>query len=263
MFCKDDSLTYLNKLGYNVILYPRENVQPLLVIAGKKPLTVLGPLSDFTTGATYSPKVVRGQPAPTITGKKTNKLDTSLGLELANRLLSAMGASAGKLDVGYQHASKIEVFFENVLSDSVFPTEIDKYLLSGRPVDQSLLMESIDKEGRAFVITETIRSNSFGVAAYDERSVPIKVNVAEIKGLLGASAGVSISGTGDHHLSFQGQVFLAFGFRAIGFTVIKDQAGPRFDLTVSARPVAMKGGATEPQSESVVFRRNELLELEF
>jgi len=36
MFCKDDSLDYLNHLGYNVVKLPREKIEPLLVIAGKK-----------------------------------------------------------------------------------------------------------------------------------------------------------------------------------------------------------------------------------
>jgi len=133
MFCKDDSLDYLNHLGYNVVKLPREKIEPLLVIAGKKQgLEVLGPLSHFVVDASSIPPVKCNEETAEISSMKTNKLDSSLGIDLMNTLLSAMGAAGGKVNLGYQKTGQIEITFDNVLSDYVYPTDIDDYLLSGK-----------------------------------------------------------------------------------------------------------------------------------
>jgi hypothetical protein len=266
MICKDDSLNYLNHIGYNVIKLPLENIKPLLVIGGKKTgLKVLGPLSDFVLDAQYSPEVIYGGEAPKITGKKSNKLDLGLGLDLMNRLLSAMGAVSGGIDVKYEKASQIQIVFENVLSDYVYPTEIDKYLLSGKPKTESLLTEWIDEDGEAYIITETIKSNSFGVIAYDKSGHSMEIEVSGIQDLLGGSAKINPSKEGSNEILYKGEKLLAFGFRAISFSIHKDDGVPKFKLTPAKKPLVMRGmrgGATDQQG-NVVFAREELLEIDF
>jgi hypothetical protein len=267
MFCKDDSLTYLNHLGYNVISLPRENIEPLLVIGGKKKkLEVLGPLSHFVLGASYVPTVKYDQTASKITSKKTNKLDSRLGIELMNKYLSALDATSGKLNVGYEKAVEIEIVFENVLYDSVYITDIDDYLSSATPKTKTLLMECINEEGEAHIITETIKSNSFGVIAYDKDKHELNLDIKGIQSLLGGGSGINVSKDENLKVSYQGDKFLKFGFKAASFWMQEDNNGEaQFRLKMDKGTLVMKGKAPVEgkQSHDVLFAQHELLDVDF
>lgn len=266
MICRDDSVNYLNRVGYNVIKLPKENIKPLLVIGGdEKGLNVLGPLTDFVLQAQYTPDVVCEAEAPNITGKKSNKLDLGLGLDLMSRLLSAMGAASGGINLQYQRADKIQIVFENVLSDYVYPTEIDKYLLSGKPKTKSLLADWIDEDGEAYIITGTIKSKSFGVIAYDQSGQSLEVDVTGIQDLLGVSGKVNLSRESSNKILYQGEKLLVFGFQAISFSIQQDDGVPKFKLTPTNEPLVMKGmrdGEVDHHG-NVIFAKNALLEIDF
>jgi len=261
MLCKDDSVTYLTHLGYNTVKFPRASIVPLLVISGQRTaLEALGPLSDFVTGATYTPQVICDEPAPDITGKKTNKLELSVGLDLLNRLLSVMGAASGKIDASYQNARSIQLTFKNVLSDYVYPSEIDKCLLSGKPVMNSLLKTWMDKVGEAFIITRTIKSKSFGVTAYDSSGSALNMDVQGIQNVIGASGKISPSAENSSEIQYEGTKMLSFGFQAISFCIQNNG----FKLALAKAPVVLKGGGAVGEKENtVIFIPNELVDIKF
>lgn len=265
MFCKDDSLTYLNHLGYNVVKLPRESINPLLVIAGKKKgLEVLGPLSDFVLDGQPLPPVIHNEEIPSITSKKTNKLDAGLGVSLMNTFLTAMGAVSGGIDLNYQKASQIQIQFKDVLSDYVYPTGIDKYLSSATPPKHSLLREWVDEQGEAYIITRTIKSKSFGVIAYNKDGYPIEIDIKGIRDLFGVSGKISPSREETNEIVYQGEKSLVFGFQSISFSIEGDKENPKFKLNQSNGPVAMKGkGGGVTEQGNVLFARNELIEIDF
>jgi len=265
MFCKDDSLTYLNHLGYNVISLPRENVEPLLIIGGKKKkLEILGPLSHFVEEPASVPPIKYDQTTGKITSKRTSKLDSRMGLELMNKYLSAMGAASGKLNAGYEKAVQIEIVFENVLSDSVFITAIDDYLSSAKPKTKTLLMDCINEEGEAHIITETIKSNSFGVIAYNSSQQVLDLDVKGIQNLLGGTGGINVSKDETAKVSYQGNKFLKFGFKAASFWVEEDVQGKaHFRLKIDTDNLAMKGAtAGEKPRHEVLLAKDELIDLD-
>lgn len=265
MLCKDDSLSYLNHLGYNVVKLPRENISPLLVIAGKKQeLEVLGPLSDFVLNGQHFPQVICDEKIPDIASKKTNKLELGLGLNVMNRLLSAMGAVSGGLDLNYQKAAQIQILYKDVLSDYVYPTSIESYLLSGSPKKDSLLRQWMDREGEAYIITRTIKSKSFGVVAYDKSGHSIEIDVKGIQDLLEVCGKINPSKEGTHEIKYNGEQLLVFGFQAIAFSITGDKENPKFKLSQSQKPLLMKGKESDAsEHKNVLFSRNELLEINF
>jgi hypothetical protein len=265
MFCKDDSLTYLNHLGYNIVRLPRENIIPLLVIAGEKDgLEALGPLSDFVLNGQPFSEVIYNEKIPDIASKKTNKLDLALGLDAMNRLLSAMGAVSGGLNLNYQKAVQIQILFNDVLSDYVYPTTIENYLSSNRPKNDSLLKEWVDKKDEAYIITRTIKSKSFGVVAYDKSGYPIEIDINGIQNLLGGSGKINCSKEGENTIKYQGKKYLVFGFQAISFSIKEDKESAKFKLTRSNKPTAMKGKTGDvPEQGNFLFDRNQLLDIHF
>jgi hypothetical protein len=45
--CQDNSVTFLQSLGYNVVRLPREGIDPLLLLNGGNNLNILGYISDI------------------------------------------------------------------------------------------------------------------------------------------------------------------------------------------------------------------------
>ncbi len=270
MFCKDDSITYLNNLGYNVVKLPRENIKPLLVITGEKgKLEPFGHLSDLIIDARYEPSVIYNEEMPTITGKKSNKLDMKVGIDLLDRLLLAMGTTSLGIEAAYKNIDSIRIIFKNVLSDTILPIEIDKYLSSGRPKTGGLLDSWIDSKGKAYLITETIKSNAFGVIAYDKNGYSCKIDVSGIEDILGGSGEIRLSIEQNNTVFYEGKKFLVFGFKALYFWIDKNQESPVFRLAKTKDQLVMKGKynyanvSGKYQYQHVLLARHALLEIDF
>jgi hypothetical protein len=265
MFCKDDSITYLNHLGYNVILTPREGLAPGLVLAGvKTALDRLGPLSDFVQGSPPLPFVQGNLQAPNVTQKTSNKLGLDLGVNLLDRLLKAMNACDGKIGAHYAKAANIELIFEDVLLDTMDPSALGKYLGSTLPDTVNPWMAHLDGPGKAYVVTEIIKSDKFGVVAYGENSETLELDTQAIQQMLGGNAKVTQSGSRTRELVYQGPKHLVFGFRAVEFWIDTKNQPPAFHLNLTGSILVAKGIAA-PQASPLtiaIFGKNQLLELD-
>ena len=264
MFCKDDSLTYLNHLGYNVVLTPREGLVPGLVLAGvKTALDRLGPLSDFIHGSPPMPSVQSNLQAPKITQKTSNKLGIDMGVTLLDRLLKAMGSGDGKIDAHYAKAANIELVFEDVLMDSMDLSALGKYLGSGQPVAVNPWIGHLDRPGKAYVVTEVIKSDKFGVVAYGENSETLELDAKAIQQILGGDAKVTQNGSRTRELLYQGLKPLAFGFKAVEFWIDTKTSPQAFRLNLNESILVAKGGITAPQqAKPLILGKNQLLELD-
>lgn len=232
--CKDVSVNYLNSVGYNVIRLPREGIEPLSVLSGEKSrLELLGPIQSIMLEADQPPAISSGQAAD-INGKRTSKFDLSFGLKLLEKLLEALGAPSAGLDIGYKRAQKIEFEFKNVQFSKVDVLKLGEFLTKGTPNVFGDLMESLNDEGEAYVITEVIKSNTFTTSAYDNSGTNVGINLAGIKDVLGASAKVDVSQEGESKATFKGDKLLSFGFKAspIWIQTINGDARFRFKRPV-------------------------------
>jgi hypothetical protein len=230
--CKDNSLTFLNGIGYNVVRLPRVGIDPLLVLGGgKKNLTILGPLSDIVLSASVPlPTITTDQPAANINGLKSNQIDIDVGLKFLETILSAMGAGNAKLKVAYKKVNKIEFQFENVLVDSVLPFSMAKYLQGAKPDMTHSMVDNFDEEGEAFLIMETIKSNALGTTAYDNHGVKVDLDIDAIQNIIGGAANVSVTKDETLKLSYRGTQSLRFGFKASPMWAQVNHGVPKFRL---------------------------------
>ena len=268
MWCKDKSVSHLNKLGWNVVRLPRENINPLLVLSkSKDDFETLGELSDFVIeDQPRPPEIVRDQAVAEISIRETDKLKLGTGLNFLELILSSAGASGLGLEASFKNAKSIQLVYQNVLTDFVHPAKIAKYLSSVSFDVSSPLMEHIDEEGEAYIITDTLKSNTFGIVAYDEKGAKIDLDISALKQLLSATPHIEVSKDGNKVVSFKGDKFLRFAFKAISVWVEIKDGKAKFRLGKPKGPIrAMRESPSTLVSPSeptyVIFGRNTLIEL--
>jgi len=177
-----------------------------------------------------------------------------------------MGVTGVGWQLAYQQANTIEFVFEDVLVDSVYPTALAKYLSTVKPNIASPIIDDLNEEGGAFVITETIKSNRFGVVAYDQKGAVIDVDVAGIQNVLGATSKVSVSKDAIGIVSYIGQKFLRFGFKACPIWVEIESGNAKFKLSPPKGHLTLRmmvpTSLTDPnEPTTVLLARDTLLRL--
>ena len=215
--CKDPSVTFLNNDGYNVVKLPRAGIEPLDVLGKDSSTELLGPLSSVWKSSVAVPSPGAPQPVTSIEGKKTSKLDLSIGLKVLANVLSAFGATTPSLSAQFQKAKTVQFSYSNVVSVSIAPLVAGNFLASGNLNTDNPAVEHYfaDDDAQAFLIFDVLKSNQISVVAQDQSGVDLKVDVPAIQGLVGANVGVTTASSSDQTLKFTGPGQVTFGFKAL------------------------------------------------
>jgi hypothetical protein len=219
--CKDPSVTFLNKFGYNVVRLPRTGIEPMDVLGKRGSLERLGRLSSVWKTTRPEPPVGAPSRMVDIEGQKSDKLELSVGLKLLSNALQGLGAPVPSLDGAFQRARKVQFHFTNVTSTSVSPLEAGNYLASGDLDTANPLVAPyfLEEDGDAFLIVDVLKSDAVTVQATNEHGAEVKVDIPALQQVVGVNVGVKTSGASESIITFQGQTPITFGFKAfaIGF----------------------------------------------
>lgn len=158
--CKDPSITFLNKFGYNVVKLPRTGIEPLDVVGRDKSTEWLGKLSAVWKSTVAVPQPGAPQPAVDVQGQKSDQLELSIGLKVLENALKAFGATVPTLSFAFQKARKVQFTFTNVASTFVAPLEAGNFLAAGdlntnNPVVEHYFLED---DPQAFLLTEVLNA---------------------------------------------------------------------------------------------------------
>lgn len=268
MFCKDKSVSQLNEQGYNVVRLPREKINPLQVLCRTNAdLEILGEIGDFVIeGKPYPPAIDQDQQAAVIAGLETDKFELNAGLGLLKRLLSYLGAGGIELGAKFSRVDSIKFLYDNVLSDTIYPIKIEKYLKTVTPDLSSRLLENLNDEGELYIITDTLKSNGFNVVATDSSDNTVDIDISGLQDILKAKFKVDLSKTHERTLSFKGEKYLRFGMKAVGLWLEIGGGKATFRLRPPEGPIAplryISASLINPQEATpVIFGRNTLVNL--
>jgi hypothetical protein len=260
-------MDFLRDLGYTPIRLPREKIQPMDLV-GKLPggsrAKQLGSLMKLVIPRPDAqvPAVTRDEAVGQVSGKKTDKLDIGLGLNLLSSIFAALGGVSASLQAAFNKARQIEFVYEDVMSDSVDIIDLRGYLGKRPSLDPNnpILDDYFIGDGQVVVITRTLKSDSFGVQATDDKGNKVDIDVQVLGNDL-AKGGIDASKDSDMKVSFKGSKSLVFAFQGLlmridsGGLHVSDDIPPEFGI-FAARPAA----AGQPQP--VVLARNGLLNLD-
>jgi hypothetical protein len=210
---RDPSVTYLNKLGYNVVRLPRTGIEPMDVIGRDRTMQWLGPIDSIWTSAIPKPQPGPAKPASAVNGQRTDALDVPVGLNILANTLAAFGISAPSLDVAYKSAHTMQFSFSNVTVTEVAPFSAGNYLAKGELQSDNPVVKNYFLSGQAtaYLIVQVLKSNSLTVTATDSHGVAVNIDLGAFHGV-DAKVGIKPSSSGTSTLSFTGPDSITFGF---------------------------------------------------
>ncbi len=245
---EDPLVACLNRQSYAPIEIPHERFDPLTILGGPSPtaLEPFGSLQDILVPGGALPEILRDDAASTFSDRRAERIDAKFGLNLLGKVLQAFGGSGAQASAAYRHAAAFEYLYSDVLHDCVYLIPLLK-ALSEKSVESETL-ESIAGAQYIFIVTDTLKSNKFGIVAYDAGGAGIDLSADAIENVLGASAGVHASGGENHVVTYSGDKHLRFAFRAKRLTF--DAAAKKVTLSFADGPIASKsfraGSAVSP-----------------
>jgi hypothetical protein len=216
--CHDPLLSCLEAFGYCVVRLPIADLAPLqLLLRLGDDLDRLGSLSGvFEAGSHVRlPHVTRHQPAASISGRRTGRLDVGVGLSLIGGVVAAMGGTQVGLDEAYRSARTLTFEFRDVTEDRIEVVDLDQYLAGARVSRRSAHIATLLDADALHVTTAVVKSRSLSVEARDEDGVSVSVHLPVLQQLAGGRVAISQSGDDASAIVYTGDTPLAFGFRAV------------------------------------------------
>ena len=216
-YCEDPSLTYLNRLGYNVVRLPRTGLMPLEVLGNEigQPPEPIGALPTVWSSTLKVPDVIDGD-AATITGKSSSNIKIKFGLKILERVLGAMGASVPEVSLAYFRARTVRFEFKAPEIKKIDPLIIGNYLAQGDLNSDNPFVQRymLNEECQAYVVTEVLQAKAIRVTALDESETSAKVDVKMLQDGVGGNVDVKLSTAAEGDLVYEGKKSLAFGYKA-------------------------------------------------
>jgi hypothetical protein len=219
MACKDPAVERLNKLSYNMVKLPRAGIEPLDVLGrDDKTLNRLGSIVEVWTSSTPPPTVSDPQPAASIDGEKTGDIDLGIGLKLLSNALAGLGSAVGlpSLGLGFKKARKVQFKFVDVVSQSVTPFALGKFLSAGTlDLSNPFVSHYFDnEETQEYIIFEVLKSNAVSITAKNEHGANVDADITALQSVLTANVKAAISGSSSSTILFEGASPVTFAFKA-------------------------------------------------
>ncbi len=210
---RDPSVTYLNKLGYNVVKLPRAGIEPMDVIGRDQTMQWLGPIDSIWSSAIAKPQPGPPKPASAVNGQRTDALDLSVGLSILGNTLAAFGVSVPSLDLAYKSAHSVQFSYNNVTITEVAPFAAGSYLAKGELQSDNPAVKNyfLSDQATAYLIVQVLKSNSLTVTATDSHGTAVSVDLSAFQGV-DAKVGIKPSNSGNSTISFSGPDAITFGF---------------------------------------------------
>ena len=242
IFCSDNSMTHLAKLGYNVVRHPSANLKPLTLVGKQNgEFLQLGSLNQLITNAPGPlPPITPDEPGAGIQGQSSSKLDLGIGANILGGIIGAMGGNLG-VNVSYTDARQIEFKYTDVTLDSVVPLSVGEYLRDGQvDADNLILQQYVLGNGELYVIIKVAKSKKFSVSYEKKNSTGAKVDVPALEALASANVKVSVDAANSSLITFDGPTPLSFAFQCLQVGVVD---GLLSLTTVKAGAVTAAAGA--------------------
>jgi len=241
--CRDERLTYLRDLGYNVISLPRAGIRPLsLAFLQGRRLIELGYLPEIWASKSAEPKPIPDEDVAKMSGKSTSQLAANVGLDILSNLVQAIGIDPVKVKAEYRDAHTLEFQFQDVVRERITAAALGEYLKNGRlSTKNAFVRRYVGTDEKFYIVTEVLKSKSFGVTARNSAKAGLEVKVPVIQQAASGEAGVTVERKAEGTVEFAGPKELPFAFIAAQLT----RTGDEWEVVEFPRPGTIHFGLTD------------------
>lgn len=258
MKCSDPLVSMLKSYGYGLIALPKPDIAPLqILIRNGRALERGGLLNDLFRDApnVALPQISSDLPlVKELAHQKTCGIQAKVALTLLERFLKSMskgssGLNGTTLEAAFQHAETIAFSFKDVLVNETNLLQLDSYIADARLNEHTASFRNLLDAGQVYIITATLKSNSFCTEITIKKGLSAGINIPDIKGVVGAGISMGFDNEDKNKLVYESEKPLVFAFKAV-----KIQRGTQGEyLLKSVNGLIMRGEedflAEELQSE--------------
>jgi hypothetical protein len=214
--CSDPLVDAFKGVGYNVLLWPRQDFAPLLLLRsdGRKVLRELNQLAIElpSAGEAKLPAVREDERVADVNIRRTRQLRGKVAVDALTPLLSALGAP---LQVASEYAGEggATIVLQKVVRDSILVGDLAFYLQQGvRP--RTELVRTLAETGALYAVTVVLRSSALITETSRQTAIRVEGSVPT-GGPVTVTVGAAAGGEDRRLVTFQGPESLTFGFQAV------------------------------------------------
>jgi len=230
MICKDPLADLLKNFGYNLVALPKPDIAPLQLLAktGSR-LERIGKLSELfiKSDSVPLPQVSKDIPlVKELNNKQSSGIDAKIGLQIMANFLQKMLRTKDDdpsfnprrnpaFELAFANARSFVFSYKDVLMNEINLIRLDEYIQQTKLSPHAATMREHLEKGNLFVITSTIKSNSFSTEVIGKNNASIEVDIPNIAGIVGGNVRVGRNRESSNEIVYSGEENLVFGFKAM------------------------------------------------
>ena len=214
--CSDPLVDAFKGVGYNVLLLPRQDFTPLLLLHsdGRKALRELNQLTNElpSTGGVELPTIREGERVADVNIRRTRQLSGKVAVNALTPLLSALGAPP-QVASEYAGQDGATIVLQKAERNSIQVGDLAFYLQQGvRPRTEWVC--TLAERGELYVVTTVLRSRVLVTETSQQTAMRVEGTVPT-GGPVTVTVGAAAGGEDQRLVTFQGPNALTFGFQAV------------------------------------------------
>jgi len=206
--CKDNAVTTLNGLGFDVVRFPRPDIAPLdILIKESGSFKRLAPLKSLWLSTEPYPGITE-HPVPNLNTIQSSELRGALGIGAIVDIFAKaeIGAAAKRMK-----SARLIVLEPKIRSCN--QSDLENFVTKGDiNLNQVASRHLIEEQTNAYVITEVIASSKLKIIVGGETAAEAKVSAADISGAISANVQAGTTRCVENEISYEREDPVVFGF---------------------------------------------------
>ncbi len=241
--CKDPLADLLKEYGFNLILLPKSDIEPLqLLVKDGNRLEKIGHLRDLFKRGENIPMPRKSKDIPLakeLQSRKSSGIKAEFGVSILSNFLNSMTSkkpkpaekkAEPKTDMGgvFETVDTFVFAYKNVLTSEISHIKLDQYIHDAELSETAKNFVDKLKKNQVYVITAILKSNAFETEFTDKNNFGVKVSLPQIRKIVDPEISIGIDRELSNKMIYESEEHLVFGFKAV--KIIYDKKTESFKL---------------------------------
>jgi hypothetical protein len=206
--CKDKTITTLNKLGYDVVRYPKSDINPLdIIIESSGNFTLITSLPKIWNSDNPIPQTKEG-PVPGLNIIESNQLKGLIGIKAIIDIFQT------KFDVSGSRDKSINLVVQNPKRVYCDFNDLSNYIKNGDIISNDAAMDYFFEDSKkTYIIHEVIVANELKIIFKGANKIETELAANELTKSLNGQFGSGSTSIKESEIYYKSKEFLTFGFK--------------------------------------------------